>query len=242
MKILSILMTIISIQFNLLPQDGISRMGHKSLIKKATIDLNFNYLLYLPDDYDSSKKFPLVVFLHGAGERGNKLELVKRHGPPKLIQEGSKFPFILVAPQCPEGRRWTHFLLELSLLIDDIQSNYSVDENRIYLTGLSMGGQGTWALAIYNPDKFAAIAPICGWTDTFEACKLKELPIWVFHGEKDKVVTLDNSEKMVEAIKSCGSTKIKFTIYPEIGHDSWTETYNNPEFYEWLLSNKKNTQ
>lgn len=226
-------------QINSFSQGHLNRLINKKLNKKETIEVNLNYLLYLPENYSSTQKFPLVIFLHGAGERGDDLEKVKMHGPPKLIKNGQKFPFILIAPQCPEGRRWTHYLLELSLLIDEIQSNYSVDEKRIYLTGLSMGGNGTWALAMYNPEKFAAIAPICGWTDDFEVCKLKNLPIWVFHGAKDLVVPIENSEKIVQALKNCGSDKIKFTIYPEATHDSWTETYNNPEFYEWLLSNQK---
>lgn len=216
------------------------RLYYQSLNKKAEIEINLQYLLYLPENYHSTEeKFPLVIFLHGSGERGSDLEKVKMHGPPKLVENGKDFPFILVAPQCPEGKRWTYLLLELSILIDEIQTQYKVDTNRIYLTGLSMGGQGTWTLAMYQTKRFAAISPICGWSDTFEVCKLKDLPIWVFHGAKDQVIPIEHSQQMVDAIKKCGSEKIIFTVYPDANHDSWTETYNNPEFYNWLLSNKK---
>ena len=197
------------------------RLNYLSVNKKAEIEINLQYLLYLPYNYHSTgEKFPLVIFLHGSGERGSDLEKVKMHGPPKLVKNGKDFQFILIAPQCPEGKRWTHLLLELSILIDEIQTQYKADRNRIYLTGLSMGGQGTWTLAMYQPKRFAAIAPICGWSDTFEVCKLKNLPIWVFHGAKDQVVPLSYSENIVEALRKCGAEKIKFTIYPDANHDS----------------------
>lgn len=235
-----ITLILIIMQINSFSQEQLNKLIPQSFNKKATIEVKLNYLLYLPENYKSSnQKFPLVIFLHGSGERGNDLEKVKMHGPPKLVEKGHKFPFILLSPQCPEGKRWTHFLLELSLLIEEVQKTYSIDDKRIYLTGLSMGGQGTWALAMYQPEKFAAISPICGWSDTFEACKLKDLPTWVFHGAKDNVVPIEQSEKIVQALKKCGSNKIRFTVYPDATHDSWTETYNNPEFYQWLLSNKK---
>ncbi|MCS7053007.1 MAG: dienelactone hydrolase family protein [Ignavibacterium sp.] len=235
-----ILLLILILQIKSYSQEEMNKLLHKNFNKKELIKVDLNYLLYLPEDYKlSDKKYPLVIFLHGSGERGDDLEKVKKHGIPKLIEDGKKFPFILIAPQCPSGKRWTHLLLELSLLIEEIQKNYLVDEKKIYLTGLSMGGQGTWALAFYNPQKFAAIAPICGWTDTFEACNLKDLPIWIFHGAKDEVISIEYSQKIYEAIKNCGSNKIKITIYPDLAHDSWTRTYNNPEFYNWLLSISK---
>jgi predicted peptidase len=115
---------------------------------------------------------------------------------------------------------------------------YRIDKDRVYLTGLSMGGYGTWALAAAHPEKFAAIAPICGGGNPAEAAKLARLPIWVFHGAKDPTVPIERSKEMVEAIKAAGGDA-KFTIYPEAGHDSWTETYNNPELYQWLLAQKR---
>ena len=197
------------------------------------VPVKMNYLLYLPDEYDSIESWPLVLFLHGAGERGNDLELVKKHGPPKLAAEGKKFPFIIVSPQCAEDLSWEP--IELTALLDQIIKTYNVDEDRIYVTGLSMGGFGTWRLAAYTPERFAAIAPICGGGEPFWAKRYANLPTWVFHGALDTAVPLRRSEEMVAAMKKPGSEP-KFTIYPEAKHDSWTETYDNPELYEWLLS------
>ncbi|MEO8232795.1 MAG: prolyl oligopeptidase family serine peptidase [Ignavibacteriota bacterium] len=201
--------------------------------KEVKITLAANYLLYLPADYNTSDStFPLVLFLHGAGERGTDLEKVKIHGIPKLINQGKEFPFIVVSPQCVEDKTWDTDIL--SALLDEIELNFRVDKNRIYVTGLSMGGNGTWSLAIAQPNRFAAIAPVCGWNMPSDACTIKDLPIWVFHGTKDNVIPIESSEFMVERLKSCGSN-VKFTIYPEANHDAWTETYNNEELYKWFL-------
>src|SRR5262249_37880875 len=152
-------------------------------------------LLYLPDAYDSSKKeWPLLLFLHGAGESGDDLARVKRHGPPKLIEGGKAFPFIVVSPQS-SGRGWNADTL--NALLDDLISKYRVDKDRVYLTGLSMGGFGTWSLAATHPEKFAAIAPICGGGRPEDASKIKDIPTWVFHGAKDTTVPIARSEAMV---------------------------------------------
>lgn len=201
--------------------------------KEIKITLSANYLLYLPKDYnDTEKSFPLVLFLHGAGERGDDIEKVKVHGLPKLINEGKDFPFIVVSPQCPDRMFWNTDIL--SKLLDEIEANYRVDKNRIYVTGLSMGGHGTWSLAIEQPNRFAAIAPVCGWADTSKASMIAHIPIWVFHGAKDVVVPVKSSEDMVAALKNYASN-VKLTIYPEANHDSWTDTYNNEELYKWFL-------
>jgi len=201
--------------------------------KEIKLTLTANYLLYLPKDYsESNEPFPLVLFLHGAGERGNDLEKVKVHGLPRLVNEGKEFPFIVVSPQCPDLMLWNTDVL-ISLL-DEIESNYRVDKNRIYITGLSMGGHGTWSLALAEPNRFAAIAPVCGWADTTKANTISHLPIWVFHGAKDNVVPVQASESMVNALKNFGS-EVKLTVYPEANHDSWSETYNNEELYKWFL-------
>lgn len=201
--------------------------------KEIKVTVSANYLLYLPKDYsENNESYPLVLFLHGAGERGNDLEKVKVHGLPRLINEGKEFPFIVVSPQCPEDMFWSTDVL--SALLDEIEANYRVDKNRIYVTGLSMGGNGTWSLALAEPNRFAAIAPVCGWSVPSVACTIKHLPIWVFHGAKDDVVPISASEIMVERLKSCDGN-VKFTVYPEANHDSWTETYNNEELYKWFL-------
>lgn len=213
------------------------RQQQQSIKKKITKIVSGHYLLYLPQEYETNnQRFPLMLFLHGAGERGNNLKLVTKHGPPKLIENGKDFPFIIVSPQCPPNQWWsTEFL---NILLNEIVSKYRVDEDRIYVTGLSMGGFGTWALALEYPDRFAAIAPICGGGSPYEACKIKHLPIWVFHGAKDEAVPISKSEEMVAALKACAGN-VKFTVYSEAGHDSWTETYNNPELYEWLLKHRR---
>tara|TARA_R110002049_G_scaffold309268_1_gene519531 strand:- start:46234 stop:46959 length:726 start_codon:yes stop_codon:yes gene_type:complete len=199
----------------------------------AQHQVNMNYLLYVPESAETDPPLPLVLFLHGAGERGNDLELVKKHGPPKLVAAGKSFPFILVSPQCVNDRWWEP--TELTVLLDHIVSQHNVDTNRVYVTGLSMGGFGTWRLAAYTPDRFAAIAPVCGGGEPFWAKLIKDIPAWVLHGAKDKAVPLERSEEMVNAIKKAGGNP-KFTIYPDAEHDSWTETYDNPEFYQWLLA------
>lgn len=204
---------------------------------EVTVPVTMNYLLALPKEYESKEKWPLLLFLHGAGERGDNLEQVKRHGPPKLIAAGKDLPFIVVSPQCPANRRWES--IELTALLDEIVAKYKVDEDRIYVTGLSMGGFGTWSLATHSPERFAAIAPICGGGETFMARSLVKLPVWAFHGEKDSVVRPVRSTEMVEAIKAAGGDP-KLTLYPDLSHDSWTITYDNPEFYTWLLEHKRN--
>lgn len=198
------------------------------------------YLLYLPKGYCKGgprKRWPLMLFLHGAGERGNNLRLVKKHGPPKRIEQGADLPFIVVSPQCPKEQWWSEDVL--LTLLDEIVAGYAVDESRVYVTGLSMGGRGTWALVSACPERFAAAVPVCGWCEPFAAPRLKALPIWAFHGEKDPLVPVSKSRNMVQAIKAAGGRKVRMTIYPEAGHDSWTETYENPELYKWLLKHRR---
>ena len=228
-----ILLLIITILLTITVSAQIKNQTSHNFEKEVKITLTANYLLYLPKNYtESNQAFPLVLFLHGAGERGDDLEKVKIHGLPKLVNEGKDFPFIVVSPQCPDLMLWNTDLL--SSLLDEIEANYRVDKNRIYLTGLSMGGHGTWSLALAQPNRFAAIAPVCGWADTTKANLIAHLPIWVFHGAKDNVVPVQASESMVMALKNSGSD-VKLTIYPEANHDSWTETYNNEELYTWFL-------
>jgi len=203
---------------------------------QVKVAAKIDYLLFLPQGYEQSKeKWPLMLFLHGAGESGSDLAKVKTHGPPKIVETKPDFPFILVSPQSARGG-WNNDTL--NALLDDVIRNYRVDKSRVYLTGLSMGGFGTWSLAAAHPEKFAAIVPICGGGNTADAKKLATLPIWVFHGAKDPTVPVQRSREMVEAIKAAGGN-IKFTEYPEAKHDCWTETYDNPELYQWLLAQKR---
>jgi len=207
--------------------------------KQITIKLE--YLLYLPTDYDKTpdKKWPLIVFLHGSGERGSDVQMVKAHGPPKLLADGTDLAvknFIVVSPQLPKSENgWQPFAL--NGLLDDILAKYHVDKDRVYLTGLSMGGYGAWQWASQNPGRFAAIAPMSGGGDPRRAARaLKKMPIWNFHGEDDPTVPISESEKMVEAIQKAGNEEVKFTRYPGVGHNCWEVAYANPELYAWFLS------
>jgi predicted peptidase len=201
-------------------------------------NLELEYLLYLPKNYRSSrKKFGLILFLHGSGESGNDLEKVKKHGLPKMLEAGLELPCIVVSPQCPAGTWWN--TETLAALLDDLEKTLRVDAERMYVTGLSMGGFATWELAIKHPQRFAAIVPICGGGEPFFTSEITHLPIWVFHGAKDDVVPLEYSQRMVEALKKHGSKRVKFKIYKRASHDSWTKTYANPKLYSWLLEQKR---
>lgn len=241
MKYFLITLILVSFMPEAFSQNESLRQKPFKLEKEVKLKVELQYLLYLPSDYEASeKKYPLVLFLHGSGERGSDIELVKRNGPPKLVEDGKEFQFILLTPQCPEGTRWNYQTQSLIALLDEIESKYRVDKNKIYVTGLSMGGQGTWTLALTQPNRFAAIAPVCGWTDSWEVCKISHIPVWVFHGAKDNVVPVTESEQMVNALKQCSAREVKLTIYPNANHDAWTETYNNPDLYDWLLSHSLN--
>jgi predicted peptidase len=209
-----------------------------------------DYLLFLPQDYaaNSAKRWPLILFLHGAGERGTNVWLLTAHGPPDLVRQNTNFPFIVVSPQCPDGQMWSDDLL--LALLDEVEKKYTVDTRRVYLTGLSMGGFGAWNLGLSHPEKFAAIAPASGGGETIlltlgeyfdhaQLAKIKTLGVWAFHGGKDPTVAVEESERMVDALKKAGCTDVRLTIYPEAKHDCWTETYDNPELYEWFLKHSR---
>lgn len=209
-----------------------------TITRKVALD----YLLYLPKEYDANgvRRFPLIVFLHGAGERGSDLQLVTKHGPPMLVKDRPDFPFVVVSPQCPAGQTWD--IDVLNGLLDEVLAKHAIDARKVFLTGLSMGGYGAWKWAIASPQRFAAVAPICGGGDPLgvrlaggdQLQALKRLPIWAFHGAKDNVVKLSESERMVDAFKQIGDDA-RLTVYPEAGHDSWSETYLNQELYDWFL-------
>lgn len=208
--------------------------------EKATIQRSttLNYLLWLPADYkkEKNKTFPLLIFLHGSGERGDILEKVKAHGPPSFVEQRPDFPFITVSPQCPENTWWV--AEDLQVMLEQLKSKYRIDVDRIYLTGLSMGGFGTWTWAALYPEQFAAVAPVCGGGDIQFAQKLKNTPVWAFHGESDPIVPAKRTIEMVEAVNAKGGSA-RMTIYPGVGHDSWVNAYNDAELYKWLLSHTK---
>ncbi|CAN5510079.1 prolyl oligopeptidase family serine peptidase [soil metagenome] len=196
-----------------------------------------DYLLYLPASYDADQKkeWPLILFLHGSGERGYDLAKIKTHGLPPYLDTQKDFPFIVVSPQCPEHQYYDND--QLIVLLNEIQRKYRVDSSRVYLTGLSMGGWGAWQLACAHPERFAAVAPVSGWGLEDLAENMKDLPVWAFHGADDKAVPLDWDQRMINEVKKAGGDP-KFTIYPGMGHNIWKKTYENPELYEWFLAHQ----
>ena len=208
--------------------------------RSVDMKIRLPHLLFLPQNYgdDPGKKWPLLLFLHGMGERGDDLDLLRTYGPAKIAEHQPEFPFICLTPQCPEGETWIGQLRVLKLLLDEVSSSYSVDLDRIYVTGFSMGGYGTWGLAMNYPEAFAAIAPICGGGKALFAEDLKHIPVWAFHGADDLVVPVEESQRMVDALRAAGG-QARLTVYPGVDHDSWTETYENPELYEWFLRHRR---
>ncbi|MCX6866784.1 MAG: prolyl oligopeptidase family serine peptidase [Verrucomicrobia bacterium] len=195
-----------------------------------------SYLLYLPANYSATSKVPLMLFLHGRGESQGPLSVVAKWGLPARVEHGYAYPFVIASPQCPTNEFWDQANQQQLLLglLDHLVKTMSIDADRVYLTGLSMGGYGSWRLAADHPERFAAVVPICGAGNPADAEKLKQLPIWAFHGNEDRVVPLQKSQEMVEAITKSGGAKVRFTILEHIGHHSWDAAYASPDLYEWL--------
>jgi predicted peptidase len=204
----------------------------------TTVQMRIRYLAYFPKSYSAKgEPVPLLIFLHGSGEAGDDLGQVKAWGPPAMIDKGIDFPFLVLSPQAPQHQGWNVNLLVG--MLDDVMARYNVDRKRVYLTGLSMGGYGTWELATLAPEYFAAIAPIAGGGDADEADRLKAIPTWVFHGKKDDAVPESESAKMVEALKAAGGD-VKYTVLPEGGHvDAWVYAYESAGLFDWFLQHRK---
>jgi len=209
----------------------------KGTMKTEIIQVKeLGYALHIPKN--TKKEKPLIVFLHGSGEKGSDIEKVKVHGPFKYIKTHKLDAYIL-APQCPENDYWDEEVLYR--LIQKIQNENNIDANRIYLTGLSMGGWGAWNLAFAKPDLFAALVPICGFVDRvpmIENCKIKNIPIRIFHGLLDDVVDVSYATTIYKKLKTC-NPDVKLTIFDDANHDSWTRVYDNPEIYDWMLKQIK---
>jgi predicted peptidase len=229
--------------------------------KHGAADVTMPYLLFVPKDYRADgKKWPLMLFLHGVGECGNgDLPRVKTHGPPKIAESRPDFPFVVISPQLPppkgykQGTQYTYKQLHemvddawqpepLAKLVDFVMSKLNVDRERFYVTGLSMGGYGTWRFVAAYPERVAAAVPICGGGEPDTMAKsLSKVPIWSFHGGKDQVVRLEEDQKLIEAVKRAGGN-VRLTVYPEAMHDSWTATYKNPKVFDWLLSHQRKSE
>ena len=214
------------------------------------------YRLIKPMGYKFGKKYPLVLFLHGAGERGDDNASTLKHAAKDFadLERRAKYPAYVVIPQCPTDRRWSEVdwskdasalpeepsdpMRNIKELLDEMVENAGVDPNRIYITGLSMGGYGTWDLAARMPDRFAAILPVCGGGDDRVAGRIAALPIWCFHGDADTAVPVDRSRTMIAAVKAAGGRPI-YSELPGVGHDSWTPAYRDGFVLDWLFSQRK---
>jgi predicted peptidase len=195
------------------------------------------YWVYLPENYSDHSEWPLLLYLHGGGDRGNDLEKSKRRGMANFIDQGKKFPMIVVSPQCPNDFAWES--VPLMELLDDMEKRFSVDRQRFYVMGFSMGGHGTWNLASRKTERFAGIVPIAGRGDPEEAKKLTDLPVWAFHGQRDSVVPVEGTTKMVGAIKAAGGTKVKMTVIPQEKHGIENRILKRNDLFEWLLLQKR---
>ncbi len=203
-------------------------------------------------------KPPLVLFLHGAGERGDDNAAQLTHGVVEFQRRQAEHPCFVLVPQCPAGRKWVEVdwggaggsgtfpaepsePLRLAVeVMDGLVAAGRVDPDRLYVTGLSMGGYGTWYAAGMPGSRFAAAAPICGGGDPEWAKRYLDLPLWAFHGSDDRAVPVGRSREMIEAIKAAGGDP-KYTEYPAVGHDSWTRTYADDAFHEWLFAQRRQT-
>ena|SRR5215216_5052083 len=211
---------------------------------QSSSGIEVRFLLYLPENYDPDQQWPLILFLHGRGELGTDIELIKAQPLPKLLETQSNFPFIVVSPQLPSGD-WSHYIDPVDELLTHLEATLPIDSSRLYLTGLSLGGSGVWNYALRYSDRFTSIAPIAGWyiyqskQVPEDICKLSKLPIWVFHGSEDTIIEPYQSQVLVDALMACGSD-VKFTLYPNAEHDiAWINAYNDPALYEWFLAHSK---
>ncbi len=199
------------------------------------------YYLYYPGEYeqDPESEFGLLLFLHGGGESGEALEEIKKNGPPRLLVSGKQFPFLVLAPQNPYAKRWWNTDAVIQLL-DSITETNRVDKNRIYLSGLSRGGSAAWELATQYPNKFAALAVVCGMAPVPYAHWIdKEMPIWVFHGDKDPVINVSESDRMVEKLQEMGYD-VRYSRYENVGHNAWGRAYTTDSLYTWMAEQQRN--
>lgn len=198
---------------------------------------NIRFLIRKPKDFSPDKKYPILLFLHGAGTRGNDISLLHTNPFMQITALYDHFPFVTIAPLCEENT-WFDVFESLKLFVKNILELPFADDNRVYLMGASMGGYATWQLAMSMPECFAAVVPICGGGMYWNAGRLADVSVWAFHGGKDPVVFVEESVKMVDAVNR-GNGNAQLTVYPENGHDAWSDTYRNPEVFSWMLKHKK---
>lgn len=214
------------------------QVKHSDYSKLAVPELESYTQLPAGYDENSDRKWPLILFLHGVGERGYEFDKavksITSHSIPHIAMTDKNFQFVVVSPLCPSGTSWVQLPYSLNNVVDETIKEYNIDTGRIYLTGLSMGGMGTWSLAMQYPERFAAIAPVCGRADPAKVDRIKNVPVWAFHGARDPQVPIIAEQRAVDALKACGGD-VKFTIYPDVEHDAWNKAYATKELYDWFL-------
>jgi predicted peptidase len=210
----------------------------KAMQKSVFRIQSYNHLLYVPKNYEVQKKWPAIVYLHGVEGKGEYLEILKTHGLPSLLDEQEDFPFIVISPQCPQEQEWSFD--RLGKLLDDTAREFKIDEDRVYLTGVGTGATTAWRFAMDQPWRFAALAPVCGSGNPHEVCNLRDVPVWIFHGARDRIHPVSDAQSLVLALKLCGG-KVSFTIYPEADHDSWAAAYGDPQLYAWFLEQDRSS-
>ena len=197
---------------------------------------NMRYWECLPDDFDENKKYPFLLYLHGAGERGEDMNNILNAGVPKSVAQGIQLPFIIVAPKCEDGHTWYDYGETLDNLFGVYLGKKYIDKKKVYLSGMSMGAYGAWAFAMSHADKLTAMIPVSGGGMVWNVDVLKNIAVWAFHCSGDDVVDVNETIKMVNALKKVSSAEVRLTIYDHSYHDAWTDTYSNPAIYEWLLT------
>ena len=198
--------------------------------------VHFRYLIDLPPGYSVTQgSWPLVLFLHGAGERGTDLARLRAQGLPKMAGS-APLPFVLVAPQTPDGELWSADAL--TALLDHLEGTLRIDRSREYLSGISMGAFGAWELAMAIPERFAAVLAISGGANPVEICRLRHVPVWIVHGVRDDVIPVSWSETLARRLEAC-SGRVRLTIYPGVGHDAWSRTYADTSIMNWLLAQRR---
>ncbi len=215
---------------------GETKTGFVNKVHKGS-DGDAKYVVFVPADYKGDKEFPVILFLHGSGSTGDDGKAQVKGGLAKAIRDKKeKFPFIAVFPQAhTKGWQANGASAKTALaILDEVEKNYKTDKKRVYLTGLSMGGFGTWSLAAAHPTRWAAIAPICGGGNPKAAAKIKDIPCWCFHGDADPTVSVEKSREMIKALKDAGGNP-KYDEYPGVNHNSWDRAYANAELYAWFL-------
>lgn len=199
-----------------------------------------HYLVQLPRGYedDTNRFWPLVFYLHGIGESGDDVEKVLRFGPPKLMAQGQDLPCIVISPQLPKGDFWVRESDALLNILDEVNKLYRVDQRKVNVTGNSLGAFGAIILVAQEPERFASLVPVCGGVDYLDSLRLRDVPIWAFHGEKDPIIPVEESQRLVRLVNQIGG-KARLTIYPDMGHNCWNRAYNDPTLWDWILAQKR---